>query len=121
MKKTLCMILCLVLIVGLLAGCGGSKTEAPKAEEPKVEEPSSGGKGESALINTGGAITEGNQASQTPPPAEAEYYDELRMYIGDKVAVIDPLSGNAGGTQLAPARSYDEDADAFLRWLQTGE
>ena len=25
---------------------------------------------------------------------------------------------DAGGTQLAPARSYDEDADAFLRWLQ---
>ena len=28
---------------------------------------------------------------------------------------------DADGTQLAPARSYDEDADAFLRWLQTGE
>ena len=102
MKKTLCLILCLVLCVGLFAACGG-KTETPKTDTPTnstpTEEPS-GGKGESALINTGGAITEGNQASQTPPPAEAEYYDELRMYIGDKVAVIDPLSGNAGGTQL---------------------
>ena len=27
---------------------------------------------------------------------------------------------DASGTQLAPARSYDEDADAFLRWLQSG-
>ena len=27
---------------------------------------------------------------------------------------------DASGTQLAPPRSYDEDADAFLRWLQTG-
>jgi thiol:disulfide interchange protein DsbD len=27
---------------------------------------------------------------------------------------------DAAGTQLAPPRSYDEDADAFLRWLQTG-
>ena len=48
----------------------------------------------------GTLATEGNQAEQTPPPAEAEYYDELRMYIGDKVAVIDPMSANAGGTQL---------------------
>lgn len=27
---------------------------------------------------------------------------------------------DADGTPLAPARSYDEDADAFLRWLQSG-
>ena len=28
---------------------------------------------------------------------------------------------DADGNPLAPARSYDEDADAFLRWLQSGE
>lgn len=103
MKKAICLILSLVLCIGLLAGCGG-KTETPKTDTPKTDttptEAPSGGKGESALINTGGAITEGNQSEATPPPQEAEYYDELRMYIGDKVAVIDPMSANAGGTQL---------------------
>ena len=98
MKKTICLILSLVLCIGLLAGCGGTKTETPAPAA--TEAPSTGGKGESALINTGGAITEGNQTEATPPPAEAEYYDELRMYIGDKVAVIDPMSANAAGTQL---------------------
>ena len=100
MKKALCLILSLVLCIGLFAGCGGNKTEAPKEEAPKTEAPKEEGSKEPVLINTGGAITEAGATEATPPPAEAEYYDELRMYIGDKVAIIDPMNPAAGGTQL---------------------
>ena len=104
MKRTLCLILCLVLCVGLFAGCGSSKTETPapaaSASTPTEAPASSGGSKEPVLINTGGAVTEAGAAEATPPPKEAEYYDELRMYIGDKVAIIDPMNPAAGGTQL---------------------
>ncbi len=100
MKKALCLILSLVLCIGLFAGCGG-KTEAPKTDTPATEAPAKEeGSKEPVLINTGGAVTEAGAAETTPPPKEAEYYDELRMYIGDKVAIIDPMNPAAGGTQL---------------------
>lgn len=99
MKKALCLILSLVLCIGLFAGCGG-KTEAPKTDTPATEAPKEEGSKEPVLINTGGAVTEAGAAEATPPPKEAEYYDELRMYIGDKVAIIDPMNPAAGGTQL---------------------
>lgn len=99
MKRTLCMILCLALCVALFAGCGGTKTEAPApAASTPTEAPSStGGKAEAGKTNTGGGTTAESKA--TPPPKEAEYYDELSLYIGDKVAIIDPMNPGAGTSQ----------------------
>ena len=99
MKRTLCMILCLALCVGLLAGCGGTKTEspAPAASTPTEAPSSTGGKAEAGKTNTGGGTTAESKA--TPPPKEAEYYDELSLYIGDKVAIIDPMNPGAGTSQ----------------------
>ena len=39
MKKTLCMLMALVMLFTCLAGCGAKETEAPAAEAPKAEEP----------------------------------------------------------------------------------
>ena len=100
MKKTLCLILCLALCLTLFAACG-SKTEAPKTDTPAsttTEAPSStGGKADAGKVNTGGGTTAESKA--TPPPKEAEYYDDLSLYIGDKVAIIDPMDPGAGTSQ----------------------
>jgi len=39
MKKTLCMLMALVMLFTCLAGCGAKETEAPAAEAPKAEAP----------------------------------------------------------------------------------
>ncbi len=61
MKKTVCIILCLVICLGVLAGC------TPKKPDPVDPNPS----------------------------GETEYYDEISVYIMDKVAIVDAL--NPGG------------------------
>ncbi len=99
MKKTLCLILCLAMCLTLFAACG-SKTEAPKTDTPAsttTEAPSTGGKADAGKVNTGGGTTAESKA--TPPPKEAEYYDDLSLYIGDKVAIIDPMDPGAGTSQ----------------------
>ena len=111
MKRTLCMLLCLVLCIGLLAGCGGSKTDAPATSgndtKPTEAPDTSGGKGEAGLINTGSGSVAGSTA--TPPPKEAEYYDELSLFIGDKVAIIDPMNpgANTSQTGIIDHQAYD--------------
>ena len=84
MKKTICMILALVLCIGLFAGCGG-KTETPAAPAEKEEDIGN--------VNTGGGTTADSIA--TPPPAEAVYAEDLTLVIGDTGAIIDPF--NPGG------------------------
>lgn len=73
MKKIICMILCLVLCVGLFAACGEKPAPSPTAE-PNVSTPPSSA------------------------PGEVEYYDELSLYIIDKVAVIDAFNPGAQST-----------------------
>lgn len=79
MKKTVSIILSLVLCFGLFAGC--TKTPNPT----------------SAPQPTAGIV------DQTPAPAGAEYYEELSMYIIDKVALIDPFNP---GSQSSAAGLY---------------
>ena len=103
MKKTLCLILCLVMCVGLFAACGG-KTE-PAASGSSGSSASSGSSGAATSptadtigkTNTAGSSTAEHEA--TPPPKEAEYYDELSLYINDKVAIVDPLDPGARTAQ----------------------
>ena len=97
MKKIICMVLALVLCVGLLAGCGGTKTEPAKTEAPKAEAPKTEAPKEGNMINTGSSTTAESKA--TPPPKEAEYYDSLTTYVYNKIAIIDPLNPGAGTAQ----------------------
>jgi len=92
MKKTICMILCLVMCVGLLAACGGKEVaEDTSKAKANVDQSTIG------TTNTGSGSTIDSVA--TPPPADAEYYDELSMYIGDKVAIVDPLNPGSATSQ----------------------
>lgn len=103
MKKTICLILALVLCLCLFAGCGKTQEEtpAPVQENNDTSSENLGG------VNTGGSSTEGFIA--TPPPAESEYYDTLTLIIGDKVAVIDPFNpaSNTSQTGIINHMIYD--------------
>ena len=91
MKKTICLILALVLCIGLLAACGDKKTEDNNPPvDPKPTE----------KVNTAGSSTEDFQA--TPPPAEAKYAETLTYMLDDKVALVDPF--NAGS--VCPQMGY---------------
>lgn len=104
MKKTICVILALVLCIGLLAGCGG-KTEAPAA--PASAENNDASNDNLGGVNTGSSSTEDFIA--TPPPVEAEYCEKLTLIIGDKVAVIDPFNpaSNTSQTGIVNHMIYD--------------
>lgn len=92
MKKTICSILVLVICIGLFAGCGSTKDPAAApAAQPEIKKEDMG------KTNTSGSSTADSIA--TPPPKDAEYYDDLSMYIFAKVAVIDPLNPGAGTNQ----------------------
>ena len=100
MKRILCMILCLAVCISLFAGCGGTKTDAPKTDTPKTDTPSN--PTEPTVDNIGKTNTAGSSTAEheaTPPPPEAEYYDELSLYINDKVAIVDPLDPGARTAQ----------------------
>ncbi|NLL46330.1 MAG: ABC transporter substrate-binding protein [Clostridiales bacterium] len=73
MKKIICMLLCLVLCVGLFAACGEKQPAPSPTATPTVSTPPSG-------------------------PTELEYYDELSLYILDKVAIIDAFNPGAQST-----------------------
>lgn len=91
MKKTISIILCLVMIFALVA-CG------QKSEDGTTTNP--GDSIDLDKINTGGGVTADNPAVEvTPPPAEAKYEENLSMYIGDKVALVDPTNKSSGGSQ----------------------
>ena len=82
MKKTrrmICLILCAVLSLALLAGCGTKPAEESKQPDPST--PSS----PSQSQTTPPPIA----SSPPPPPEEEEYYEELLVSIGDRVTVID--------------------------------
>ena len=66
MKKIISMILCLALCVSVFAACG---TKAP--------------------------TTTPNAGASSAPAKNVEYYDELSLYIIDKVAVIDVFNPGA--------------------------
>jgi len=93
MKKTICMILCLVMCVGLLAACGGNKEQEDTSKGVENVDSSTIGN-----LNTGSGSTVDSVA--TPPPADAEYYDDLSMFIGDKVAIVDPLNPGSATSQV---------------------
>ena len=99
MKKTICMILALVLCFGLLAGCGSSN-------EPAANTGSTAGTGTGTTTgttvgntNTAGSATEGGTAA-TPPPAEATYKDTLVYLLDDKVSVCDPFNTGSMVSQI---------------------
>jgi len=91
MKKTIALILTLIMCIGLLAACGDKAVEDTSKAKENVDQSTIGN------TNTGGSTTAESVA--TPPPAEAEYVDDLSMYIGDKVALIDPLNAGAQTSQ----------------------
>ena len=91
MKKSISMILALVICLCMFAGCGGKTESTPNNAAPVVEQETVG------QTNTGANSTADSIA--TPPPKDAEYYDELSMYIGDKVALVDPLNAGAQTSQ----------------------
>ena len=106
MKKTLCLILCLVMCVGLFAACGGKTEPAASSSSGSSSSSSSSSSSGAATApstetigqtNTAGSSTAEHEA--TPPPQEAEYYDELSLYINDKVAIVDPLDPGARTAQ----------------------
>ncbi|HHT16687.1 MAG TPA: ABC transporter substrate-binding protein [Papillibacter sp.] len=83
-KRSLCLILCIILSIALLAGCGGGKTESSPTPTSGSESPSP---------------TKG--ISETPPPTEeVEYYEHLNIAIGDKVTVIDLFNPAFGSSQV---------------------
>jgi len=94
MKKTICMILALVLCFGLLVGCG-AKEETP-APAPGGNE---GTSVEDKLVNTSGSSSEG-ASTATPPPAEAKYKEDLVLLIDDKVAILDPTAAGSNCSQM---------------------
>ena len=95
MKKTICMVLALVLCLGIFAACG--KTETSNDVKPNESGVQNVAQEEIGKVNTGSASTA--ESIATPPPKDAEYYDDLSMYIGDKVAVVDPLNPGSGTSQ----------------------
>jgi len=91
-KKTISLILCLIMCVALFAACGD------KAANTKTDtNTSSANQADIGNTNTGSSTTADSVA--TPPPEDAEYYDELRLSIGDKIAVIDALTAGTGTSQ----------------------
>lgn len=94
MKKTICIILALILCLCLFAGCGKTQDTTTPTEAPANNDTSKDNLGG---VNTGGASTEGFIA--TAPPEEAVYADTLTLVIGDKVAIIDPFNAGAMTSQ----------------------
>lgn len=52
-KTLLCLLLGAVLLIGLLAGCGGDKDEAPASNDPQIVAPTTGGM---LLLNVNAAV-----------------------------------------------------------------
>lgn len=82
MKKIIAMILCLVLCCGLLAACGGKTESAPKTSD--AGKPAAG---------TGTLVSENKSPDATAAPVEtpapeAEYYDQIDIYLPDGVPVL---------------------------------
>ncbi|MBQ2455057.1 MAG: hypothetical protein II499_03080, partial [Firmicutes bacterium] len=77
MKKALAMLLCVLLVVSLLAGCG-SKTEPAPSTTPAETKPA-----ETTPAQT-------TPAAPTPAPAEAKFKDDIIIGIGGKIIDIDP-------------------------------
>ncbi len=83
MRKALAILLCVMLVVSMLAGCG-SKTETKPAETKPAE---------TKPAETKPAETK--PAETTPPaptqaPAEAKFKDDIIIGIGGKIIDIDP-------------------------------
>ena len=97
MKKTIALILCLIMCLSLLSACGG-KTETPPADTSggKTEAPpadTSGAKTEAPTSNTSGenaqSGTFGDDISGQPEPQETTKYAETVTYLfSDSVGVI---------------------------------
>lgn len=81
LKRILCFVLCLVMPLALLTGCGGGKTEtSPTPSQPPPP-----------------------PADTSGPPAgsgEVEYYEHLNIALGDKVTVIDLFNPAFGSSQV---------------------
>lgn len=110
MKKTICLILSLVLCLGLLAACGDKKQGEDLNADPTPKP------GE--LINTGENVVAGGTEA-TPPPAEAKYADTITWLLDDKIALINPL--NAGATCGQMGYPYHLIYDSLINYTLDGK
>jgi len=87
MKKIIAMILCVVLCLGLLAACGDKAADKGDTGATKSE-------GAGTMIAEGDKEAAANVA--TPAP-EAEYYDEISIYLPDGVPVLSLINKGFSG------------------------
>ena len=107
MKKTLCMLMALVMVFTCLAGCGAKETEAPAAEAPAAEAPAAEAPAAEESAEEGGEIvialitnTTGDYAQYGLPVTNAAnlYIDQLNA------------AGGINGKQIKVLH-YDDKAD----------
>ena len=82
MKKSLALILCVVLVLSLFAGCGGKKEEAPAPSQGKTETPANT---EAPKTDLEGLGTTGAQIKEA-----AKYEDEFVIGGQIQISAIDP-------------------------------
>ena len=103
MKKIIALILCVILACGLLAGCGSGGSSAPASSGSSgssAPAASSGSSGSGQLVqgsNTqDGGETKVELPVETAPP-EAEYYDEISVYLPDGLPVVSHVNKGFSG------------------------
>ena len=111
MKKAIsasCLILCIVLCFGLLAGCGSSTdtpSQSPATSSNESQSPStstspapttSTAPASPTVPSTPPPIVE----SPEPPPPDVEFYDALTVSIGDRVTIIDVFNPAFSNSQI---------------------